>query len=67
MVRIREKVLSILYDICEETHASCNDNCPIFNLNQHKIPYAGGHPYDNCFCFKDSKRMLDFVISKMEK
>jgi len=51
-----EDIEEMLYEICDDTHASCDDNCPIYEvlggpLNPDKSDYG-------CECFKSGQIML---------
>jgi len=48
-----------LYEICDRVHASCDDECPIYEANNHKIPW--NKDLSNCICFKDGKKMLKYL------
>ncbi len=47
-----------LTEICENTHASCNDSCPVFKKN-HGIPWNSDQ--SDCLYFKDGEAMLNFL------
>ena len=58
-IPIKQRDVEIeLYDICESTHASCNDDCPVFAV-KHEIPW--NETNDNCECFKNGQEMLKFL------
>jgi len=52
-----------LVNICENEHAECNSNCPIFKINGDKVPWVG----NNCECFKDGKKMVEFLRKRSFK
>jgi hypothetical protein len=55
-----------LYCICEDQHASCNDECPIYEDNGHH-PLGYKKPFSEnrgCDCFKNGKAMLAYLRSK---
>lgn len=47
-----EDIVKALHDICDREHASCNDDCPVYEKLQ---------DYRLCDCFKDGKAMLKFL------
>lgn len=53
-----------LYEICEREHATCNCDCPVYALNEGKIPHSGNGAR-GCDCFKDGVAMLDFIEKKL--
>ena len=54
-----------LFEICDKEHASCNSQCPVYELNGGKA--VNGHkPFEQnrgCDCFKNGMAMLDFIRS----
>lgn len=46
-----------LYEICERVHSSCNDDCPIYRINDCSVPEVG----DDCMTFKNGSKMLGFI------
>lgn len=51
-----------LYEICENTHSSCDGGCPVYVLNDYEAPNT--QPFEvnrGCDCFKDGKKMLEFI------
>jgi len=55
-----------LYEICERVHASCCDECPVFEFNNHSV-LDTAHDFDvnrGCDCFKDGEKMLAFIKTK---
>lgn len=55
--KVTEKMLQEeLYEVCDSVHASCNDACPVFLLNNHHTVGNG-----DCACFKNGKAMLKFI------
>jgi hypothetical protein len=51
-----------LYQICEDTHASCDNNCPVYELNHGCV--GANKPFAincGCDCFKNGKAMLTFL------
>lgn len=53
-----------LYKICCDIHASCNENCPVYEKNG-DIPWGEDkNNRTNCICFKDGKKMLKFLRAK---
>lgn len=55
-----------LYEICDNTHASCDNNCPVFEANGNKVPDTANDFNKNCGCdtFKNGMAMLTFIRSK---
>lgn len=49
-----------LFEICDRTHASCDDGCPVYRLNGSEIPREGKKNY-GCKCFKNGSEMLKFI------
>lgn len=63
-----EKVeMQDIYDdltlICEDVHAYCNYECPVYSLNYGKVPW--NKDLRNCSCFKDGKKMYDFIKERI--
>jgi hypothetical protein len=56
-----------LEDICEEVHSSCNNRCPVFEVN-HEVPDSMHNFKKNrgCDCFKDGKAMRLFLLGAIE-
>lgn len=52
-----------LYEICDSEHASCNSNCPVYELNGNKVPDTANDFNVNrgCDCFKSGVAMLQFI------
>lgn len=58
-----QDLAQVLYDICDDEHASCNDDCPVYELNGHS-PVGAHKPFHEnrgCDCFKNGHAMLQFV------
>lgn len=53
-----------LYEICEDTHSSCDSSCPVYRLNGDEFP-SSSESEDDCFCFKNGRKMREFIESKM--
>ncbi len=56
-------IIEHLSNICEDTHASCNSKCPVYALNDFKIPDSA-HDFNvnrGCDCFKSGTKMLNFI------
>ncbi len=60
-----QELEEMLYDICDEEHASCNTRCPVYLLNGLKAPNTAGDWKKNrgCDCFKSGANMLSFIRS----
>jgi len=59
-------IVEELNEICENVHASCNDECPVFEFNNHQV-LDTVHDFEanrGCDCFKDGKKMLAFIKAK---
>lgn len=58
---VTEKDLEFaLYEICENTHASCDENCPVYRANEYEVP--NNEKSDcGCDCFKNGSKMLQFL------
>lgn len=56
-----EDIASDLYEVCSSVHASCDNECPVFEKFS-GIPKRTkwGKEY-GCDCFKDGNRMLAFL------
>lgn len=52
----------LLYDTCDSVHASCDDSCPVYYKNNHQVLF--NEDKSNCLCFKDGKKMLNFLLKK---
>ena len=51
-----------LYEVCDRTHASCDEDCPVYEKNGSQVPWNAD--LSNCRCFKDGKAMLAFLRKK---
>lgn len=52
------EIADALYDVCDSVHSSCDSCCPVYKAN------ASSAPVDKdgeCICFKNGKKMLDFI------
>jgi len=52
-----------LYEICDNVHSQCNDECPVYRLNGHEVPDTAKDYIVNygCDCFKNGTAMLEFI------
>lgn len=52
-----------LTEICEDVHAHCDEDCPVYEVNGNKIPDSAKNFKVNrgCDCFKNGKNMLEFI------
>ena len=52
-----------LTNVCENTHASCDETCPVYFLNGFSIPDSANDFNVNrgCDTFKNGKKMLAFI------
>jgi len=62
-----EDISTELYYICDRVHSSCDCDCPVFQLNNNKIPDTAKDFNVNrgCDCFKNGKAMLEFIRKKL--
>jgi len=60
-----DDIASGLYDICDNTHSSCDGGCPVYRLNGYAVPDTANDFNVNrgCDCFKDGQAMLEFIRS----
>ncbi len=56
-----------LYEICDRVHSSCDYECPVYRLNDNKVPDTANDFKINrgCDCFKSGKNMLAFIRLKI--
>ena len=56
-----------LYNICDNEHHSCNENCPVYSLNGNTVPDTVNDFNKNrgCDCFKNGKAMQKFIEKKL--
>lgn len=55
-----------LYDICNDVHASCDCECPVYEINEG--PVNPDKPFEEnrgCDCFKNGRKMLNFLRANM--
>jgi hypothetical protein len=66
---IEETIEDKLYYICDETHAQCNNNCPVYRVNGSEVPDTAKDFEVNrgCDCFKDGKAMFNFIAEKLQE
>lgn len=59
-----ELLKDALYEVCDQTHSSCNGDCPVFVINGHKVPEVpeGDDTFGGCSCFKLGGEMLKFIL-----
>ncbi len=62
-----EDMYSLLYEVCEDTHASCNFQCPVYELNDGKAPTGKLSDEWDCVCFKNGKSMFEFIKEKLSE
>ena len=63
----RNKEQIELYDICDKVHAACDDECPVYKLNGHKVLDPDNKSFREnrgCDCFKNGRKMREFIRSK---
>lgn len=57
-----EDIVEALRDICEETHSSCDNECPVFERYGYvPVKSDGRMGRTNCLYFKDGLKMLKFL------
>ena len=47
-----------LYEICDSIHSSCDSECPVYAIREN---IGNGFEICNCLCFKNGKKMYDFI------
>lgn len=52
-------IASELYEVCDHVHASCDTECPVYELMSYEEQHAGV-----CPCFKRGMLMLEFIRSR---
>jgi hypothetical protein len=62
-VTVNNLIVESLYDMCDREHASCNDGCLVYLLNNHSPvnPKRGFQFNRGCDCFKNGRAMFDFI------
>ncbi len=62
-----DDIANELYEICDRVHATCDDECPVFNLNDGEVPDTAKDFYVNrgCDTFKNGQAMLNFIKNKI--
>jgi len=55
-----QEIQEMLYEICDNVHASCDDTCPVYEINRHE-PLNPCRENLGCACFKNGKAMYDFI------
>ncbi|MFA5395463.1 MAG: hypothetical protein WC346_05515 [Methanogenium sp.] len=57
-----------LFTICDDVHSGCNENCPVFALNNNQTPDTAKDFEVNrgCDCFKNGKAMRLFILKKIK-
>ena len=58
----KAKLSDVFYEICDHVHASCDDQCPVYDL-------MSAEQKENWDCphFKDPKSMIRFIKSQSKK
>lgn len=67
---VNDKVIAEgLYEICDDVHANCNEDCPVNKMNGGEAPDTANDFRVNrgCDCFKDGTAMLHFIRSSKKK
>lgn len=61
-----EDLADELYEICDRVHSSCNDDCPVYKINEG--PWGGDNETSvkqfndcGCGCFKRGWAMFNFI------
>lgn len=62
-----EDVESLLYEICDRVHASCDSECPVYQINGYAVPDSANDFDKNrgCDCFKSGKAMREFILKRI--
>lgn len=55
-----------LYDICEQEHSGCNDNCPVYKLAIEEGEFKEGEA-NECPYFKNGRAMYERLRGKKVK
>ncbi len=63
----KEDVYDELYEMCDREHSTCSPECLVFLYNDYKIPLVMEGRHENCSCFKDGKKMFEFLEQHKEK
>jgi hypothetical protein len=63
-----EDIASGLYEICDNVHSSCDNSCPVYELNGGKALDTAKNFKVNrgCDCFKNGTAMLKFIRKKLK-
>jgi len=60
-----QQIADELYEICDDVHARCDDDCPVHLLNggvpDEKVSRSG------CDCFKSGSAMLEFIRGRVNE
>ena len=56
---------NLLVDICDYTHSSCSNDCPVYELNNSSVPNHTHSSY-RCDCFKNGEKMYNFILNKID-
>jgi len=56
---LKRQIQDLLYEVCDDEHSSCNENCPVYALNCG--PVNPSRENCGCACFKSGQRMYDFI------
>jgi len=58
-----QSLCDALYEICDNTHAHCNEVCPVYEINGAPVNPDNKTFDENsgCDCFKHGHRMYSFI------
>ena len=65
------EIINALRNICDDVHASCNEDCPVYSLNRGPLNPKIWGPLNpkasdkGCEAFKSGRRMLEFIRTKL--
>ena len=62
----KKDIEEALTEICENVHAECDDQCPLFKLHGDVPKCSDDEHYGGCMGFKDGKAMLKFIKKELK-
>lgn len=60
----RSVVEGALFELCDDNHFSCSEDCPVFYVNEGDVPVD--EITGQCCCFKDGAGMYAFIKKAAE-
>lgn len=62
-----EMIADALYEICDNTHSQCNDDCPVYEVKG-CVPdsYHEFHKNRGCDCYRNGYAMLNYIRDNKE-